>query len=154
MQEFPHHYTVSANGTAHGDVELSAARVSSLRSASPAEFDGPGDLWSPETLLVAAVGDCFVLTFRAVARASKLEWTSLRCQVAGTLDRVDRTTQFVKFEIYARLRVPFGTQPEMAQRVLDKAERSCLISNSLKSEIRLVATIDIVAAPVGELTLA
>ena len=76
MQEFPHHYRVIAEGSADGDVEMTANGLQSLRSAPPAEFGGPGDRWSPETFLVGAVADCFVLTFRGVARASKLAWIS------------------------------------------------------------------------------
>jgi hypothetical protein len=33
----------------------------------PREFDGRGNQWSPESLLAAALADCFVLSFRAVA---------------------------------------------------------------------------------------
>src|SRR6266705_836523 len=93
----------SAEGTSAGDILLDAPRVPGLRSASPAEFGGPGDRWSPETLLVGAVADCFVLTFRAVARASKLSWTSLQCDVTGHLDRIDRVTQFTSVDIHAHL---------------------------------------------------
>jgi len=92
MEEFPHHYTVAASGAVGGDVELTAERVPGLRSASPAEFGGPGDRWSPETLLVGAVADCFILTFRAVARASKLAWTSLQCDASDRLYRIDFVT--------------------------------------------------------------
>jgi peroxiredoxin-like protein len=143
MQEFPHHYTVTAQALAQGDVHLSAPHLSHLFSASPAEFDGPGDCWSPETFLVGAVGDCLVLTFRAVARASKLPWSSLHCNVTGTLDHVDRATQFTNFEVRARLEVPAGTDPEQARRVLEKAEHNCLISNSLKGAVRLIPDIEI-----------
>src|SRR6266511_3202398 len=94
MNAFPHCYSVIATAHAEGDVTLTADRLSALRSASPAEFGGPGDQWSPETFLVGAVADCFILAFRAVATASKLPWTSLRCVAVGTLDRVDRVTQF------------------------------------------------------------
>ena len=44
-------------------------------------------LASIPTLLIAAVADCFILTFRAVARASRFEWISLGCTVDGVLDR-------------------------------------------------------------------
>jgi len=153
MQQFPHEYVVTAHATVAGDVALTAYRLPTMSSAPPVEFDGPGDRWSPETLLVAAVGDCFVLTFRAVAGASRLPWTSLRCAVSGTLDRVDRTTQFVKFEIHAHLAVPAGIGAEQARRALEKAERSCLITNSLKAPVHLESTID-VAVSVDELTVA
>jgi organic hydroperoxide reductase OsmC/OhrA len=152
MQAFPHHYTVATNGSGTGDVALKADGLPTLRSASPIPFDGPGDRWSPETLLVAAVGDCLILTFRAVARASGFAWTSLECDVTGTLDRIERSTRFVAFEILARLRVPPGTDPDRARQVLEKAERSCLISNSLNGAIHLIPTIDVSAEPVGELT--
>jgi organic hydroperoxide reductase OsmC/OhrA len=152
MQKFPHHYTVTATGSVVGDVDLNAERLSTLRSESPPEFDGPGERWSPETLLVAAVGDCLILTFRAVARTSALAWTSLDCSITGTLDRVERTTRFVAFEIRARLRVPSGTDPDRARRVLEKAEQNCLISNSLSGTIHLIPRIDIAKEPVGELT--
>ncbi|MES1254571.1 MAG: OsmC family protein [Acidobacteriota bacterium] len=143
MQEFPHHYSAVATGEVSGDVTLEGSRLPTFRSASPAEFGGPGDRWSPETLLVAAVGDCFLLTFRAVAQASKVAWTSLRCEVVGALDRVDRVTQFTHFDIRACLQVPAETSVEQARRVLEKAEHACLISNSLKATTRLETEISV-----------
>ena len=151
MQAFPHHYTVTAAAAVQGDVELTAASLPTLRSASPAEFDGPGNRWSPETLLVGAIGDCFILTFRAVARASRLPWASLRCHVTGRLDRIDRVTQFTNFEVHAHLEVQVGTDPEQARRALQKAEQHCLISNSLKGSIHLVPEITVGAGPVDVL---
>jgi peroxiredoxin-like protein len=144
MQDFPHHYAVAAGGFAAGDVVvLNSERLPDLRTASPAEFDGPGDLWSPETLLVGAVADCFILTFRAVARASRLSWISLECQANGTLDRVDRVTQFTHVDLNVHLTLPYDTNLEQARRALEKAERNCLISNSLKAGIHLTSDIEV-----------
>jgi uncharacterized OsmC-like protein len=145
MQAFPHTYTVTAVGFAEGDVEVSTDRVERLRSASAADFGGQGDRWSPETLLVGALGDCLVLTFRAIARASQLPWTSLRCGVTGILDRIDNVTQFTAFNIQARLDVPAGTDPARARRVLDRSQRNCLVACSLKAPIRLLAAIEVAA---------
>ena len=124
---------------------LTAERLIMLRSASPAEFDGPGDRWSPETLLVGAVADCFILTFRAIANASKLSWLSLDCDVTGTLDRVDRVMQFTHFDLTAHLVVPAGVNAEAARHALEKAERNCLISSSLKAAVALDARVEIAA---------
>jgi organic hydroperoxide reductase OsmC/OhrA len=151
MQAFPHQYVVTTHAGPVGEVELHSDRLSTLHSASPAAFDGPGDRWSPETLLVAAVGDCLVLTFRAVARASGLAWTSLECDVTGTLDRVERTTRFVGFAIRARLTVPDGTDSDRARRILEKAEQNCLISNSLNAAVSLTPTIEFAQQPVDDL---
>jgi len=141
VEDFPHHYRVTASEGAAPTVLLESERLPSLPSAAPAQFGGPGDRWSPETLLVAAVADCFVLTFRAVATASKLRWTTLTCDVDGTLDRVDRVAQFTRFDIRVRLSVPAGTDESFARRALEKAERGCLITNSLKASVHLHAEV-------------
>jgi organic hydroperoxide reductase OsmC/OhrA len=137
MQAFPHFYSVTAAAAADGVVTLQAAGIPALRSSSPAQFDGPGDRWSPETLLVAAVGDCFILTFTAIARASRLTWTDLTCVVTGTLDRVARDAQFTAFDLAVTLVLPAGTNEDQARQVLAKAERGCLIANSLKALVHL-----------------
>ena len=152
MQVLPHRYRVKGAGRAAGDVELTAEGLTTLQSASPAEFDGPGDRWSPETLLVGAVADCFILTFRAIAKASRLSWNSLDCDVTGTLDRVDRVTQFTRFDLTARLVVAPGMDAGRARHALEKAERNCLISSSLKASIALnvvVAIAEAVELPTG-----
>ena len=143
MQPFPHHYAVAARAETQGDVALESARLPALDSAPPAEFGGPGDRWSPETLFVAAVADCFVLTFRAIAGVSRFPWLSLSCDVKGTVDRVDRVTQFTELTVNARLRIPAGGNEEQARRLLAKAEDTCLVTNSLKVRPQLETAVDI-----------
>jgi organic hydroperoxide reductase OsmC/OhrA len=104
---------------------------------APVEFGGPGDEWSPESLLMAAVASCFVLTFRALARASKLEWTALECSSEGTLERADGLTRFTRMQTTARLVVPATDNHAVCERVLQKAERDCLIANSLSVQREL-----------------
>ena len=143
MQNLPHHYAVAASASAEDDVDLTSPGLSPIDSAPPAEFGGPGDRWSPETLLVAAVADCFILTFKAIARASKMDWVSLSCDADGILDRVDNVTQFIEFRLRAVLDAPEGTDERKAMRLLEKSERDCLITNSLKSETHFDAEVRI-----------
>jgi len=147
MHPFPHTYDVAARATPADDVAVDSAGLPSIQSAPPIEFGGPGDRWSPETLLVAAVADCFVLTFRAIASFSRLSWVSLTCEVSGTVDRVDRVTQFTGFDVRARLVVPPGADVEQARRLLTKAEQTCLVTQSLKAAAHLDATVEIDTAP-------
>ncbi len=86
---------------------------------------------------MAAVADCFILTFRAIAQASRLDWTSLECDVQGTLDRVERATQFTSFKITARLTLPDDSKLDKASGLLEKAEAACLITNSLSADSHL-----------------
>jgi len=141
MHPYPHHYVVRAAAAPEGDVPIDANRLPTLQTAPPAEFDGPGDRWSPETLLCAAIADCFLLSFRAVARASKLEWLGLECGVEGKLDRVEGRSRFTHVLVKATLRVPPGTDQARAVKLLEKAEQVCLVSNSLLAERHLVPTV-------------
>lgn len=109
-----------------------SAQVPDIESAAPPEFDGPGGAWSPETLLCAAVADCFILTFRAVARAARFEWLNLECRVEGVLERVEGNSQFTRYTTFANLGVPAGTNLTTARALLERAEHGCLIANSLR----------------------
>lgn len=141
MHEFPHHYKVRASGGPSEDVSVSAEGLETIPSAPPAEFGGPGNRWSPETLLAAAVVDCFILSFRAVARASRLSWLDLSCEVDAKLDRDSRMTRFTELGLNATLKVPPDTNEEKARRLLDKAKNACLVTNSLSSETHLSAEV-------------
>ena len=141
MHPYPHHYVVTASAAPEGDVPVSSAGLPTLATAPPAEFDGPGDRWSPETLLVAAVADCFLLSFRGVARANKFAWNSLSCEVHGTLERPDGKTRFTKIVVKAELRAPAGTDEAKAVQLVQRAENVCLISNSLVAERHVEASV-------------
>lgn len=141
MHELPHHYSVAVSAESDGDVQVTSPGLTTIDSAPPAEFGGPGDRWSPETLLAAAVADCFVLSFRAIARGFKMEWNSIHCEVDAVLDKPDKALQFTEFRLRVTLEVPEGTDEAKAMRLLDKAEQACLITNSLKSQTHLDAEV-------------
>ncbi len=141
MQDFPHHYQVGARLNDPGDdVVIVAGGLPDLPTAAPVEFGGPGDRWSPETLLMAAVCDCFVLGFKVIASASRLTWSKLDVGVTGTLDRIDRKMRFTHVAIAAELTVP-ADQAARAPRILEKAEESCLVMNSLTAAVNLESKI-------------
>lgn len=141
MHPFPHHYSVHASVRPDGDVPLAAEGVRVIESAPPKEFDGPGNQWSPEQLLTAAVADCFLLSFRAIAAASKFAWVSLDADTRGTLDRADGKMRFTRFDTHAKLHVHSGADVERARKLLEKAEATCLVANSLASERHLTVEV-------------
>jgi organic hydroperoxide reductase OsmC/OhrA len=148
MQPLPHSYSVTATGSDAGDVALDASGLPTIDSDAPPQFGGKGELWSPEALLIAAVASCFILTFRAVARASALQWTNLECTVEGTLERVAGVTQFSHIVTRAALTIPESSNTVACERVLDKAERNCLIANSLNC--RRALQVELVREPQAE----
>jgi len=141
MKAYPHIYRVSALGSAAGTVPGSSAGLPDITTAPPPEFDGPGGVWSPETLLVASIANCFILTFRGVARAAHLDWEKLEAHVDGTLERVSGVTQFISYTTRATLTVKPATDHAKARELLERAEKVCLVANSLRGERLLEATV-------------
>jgi peroxiredoxin-like protein len=141
VQAYPHRYDVHAAGETAGSVLIRSEGLPTLATAPPPQYGGPGDQWSPETLLVAAAADCFILTFRAVAAASKLAWRRLDCDAEGVLDRADGVVRFTDLHLRVRLVLPGDGDTDRARRLLEKAEASCLVTNSLKLRPNLVAEV-------------
>jgi organic hydroperoxide reductase OsmC/OhrA len=144
MQELPHVYKAGALALSAGHVFLSAADKQDIESLPPREFGGPGTAWSPEELLVAAVADCFVLSFKAIAHASTYEWDSLECHTEGTLEQLEGSYQFTGFRTVANLKIgPMGSI-ERAERLMHKADKMCLVTNSLRAPSTLETRVTIV----------
>lgn len=141
MQPYPHIYVASAAGKPSDKVTVGSPDLPEFPSAGPPEFGGPGGVWSPETLLCAALADCFVLTFRAVSRAAHFEWLDLECRVEGVLEPLDKVTQFTRYTTFARLTVAPGADVTRARGLLERAESGCLIANSVRGARSLEADI-------------
>jgi peroxiredoxin-like protein len=137
MKPLPHRYDVRLSGGPTGYATVSAEGVPDLRAAPPADFDGPGDAWGPEHLLLAAVETCFLFTLRAVAQASRVEFTALEVAAEGTVDRRDGVTRFAEIVLRPRLTLAPGGDRTRALRVMEKSEKACLVSASLATPIRL-----------------
>lgn len=135
MQSLPHHYRVNASSSINHSVMLASTGLPELETDAPAEFGGPGDLWSPETLLAGAVANCLILSFRAVAAASKMDWKNIQCDVDAVLERVGRVTRFTRIILKVELQIGDSTKQEQAERLLDKAKSICLITNSMSAEV-------------------
>ena len=92
---------------------------------------------------MAAVTNCLVLSFRAIAAASRFEWLTIECDARGVLDQVDRKIQITTIENRVRLLVPAGSDVVKAEKLLEKAEQTCFISNSLTAEVNLNCVITV-----------
>lgn len=141
-------YRASAHWTLHTRGILEAESIPrTVNFASPPEFGGEPGLWTPEHLLVSAVCTCFVATFRAVAEASKLEFHGMEVPGEGVIERQEGGYRFTKVVLRPVLTISREEDRERAGRLLEKAERVCLVSRSLACTVVLEPKI-LVEAPV------
>lgn len=144
-----HFYNVEVNwNTARKGVmcspELNKEAGTCIEVATPPEFPkGMPGIWSPEHLFTAAVSSCLMTTFLSIAENSKLAFVSFCCQSKGKLEQVDG--KFMMSEIILEPTVTIFNEKdrEKAERVLQKSEAACLISNSVKSKVTMVPIINV-----------
>ncbi len=131
-------YQTIAHWSAHHRGIVEAPDVPrTINFSAPVEFQGEPGLWTPEHLLVAALGTCFVTTMRVISEKSKLEIVGLEVSVEGVLEHVEGGFRFTKFSLRPKLKIAREEDRHLAERLLDKAEHVCLISRSLKGEIAM-----------------
>jgi len=145
-----HYYNVDVNwntdrkGTMCSP-ELNQEAGNCIEVATPPEFPkGIPGIWSPEHLFTAAVSSCLMTTFLAIAENSKLPFESFNCSSKGKLEQVDG--KFIMSEIILEPTVIIADEKdrERAERVLQKSETACLISNSVKSKVTMTPIIKII----------
>jgi peroxiredoxin-like protein len=109
---------------------------STIEVATPPEFPkGVPGIWSPEHLLVAAVNSCLMTTFLAIAENSKFSFENFESKATGKLEKVDGKYMISEIILSPELTIREAGDKERAQKILDKSEAACLISNSVKSRI-------------------
>lgn len=145
----PHYYNVdiSWNTERKGIMcspELNEDADSCIEVATPPEFPkGMPGIWSPEHLFTAAVSSCLMTTFLSIAENSKLKFTHFACKSKGKLEQVDGKFMMTEITLEPTVTITDKKDRERAERVLQKSEAACLISNSVKSKIVMITTIDI-----------
>ena len=110
----------------------------SITVATPPEFPkGEPNIWSPEHLYVAAANGCLMTTFLAIAENSKLDFISFNSTAIGKLEKVENTFMISEIELKPKVVLRNEKDRERAIRIIEKSEKACLISNSMKSKIVL-----------------
>ncbi len=135
-------YTTEVEWTGERKGDLRVPALPNLQVDAPPEFKGHEGAWTPEHLFVAAVNSCFMTTFMAIAENSKLEFVSLNVDAKGKFEKLEgRGFIMTEIVIRPRLVISHARDTERAGRILEKAEKHCPISNSIKTEIKLLPEI-------------
>jgi peroxiredoxin-like protein len=143
-----HYYTVDLEWRSDRKGEISSPELDQkIEVATPPEFPkGMPGIWSPEHLFTAAVSSCFMTTFLAIAENSNLEFQNLTCPAKGKLSKVDGKFAMSEVILEPVLTITNEEDREKAEKILHKAERACLITNSLKTEVFLKPEIELASS--------
>ena len=109
--------------------------------SAPPEFQGEPGVWTPEHFFTSAIATCFITTFQAIATFSKFSAAALDVSVEGKVEKVEGGYRFTRVTVRPVLTIQNEADRERGIRLLEKAEKACLISRSLSSEVILEAKV-------------
>jgi organic hydroperoxide reductase OsmC/OhrA len=133
-----HEYSTSVDWTGARKGKLESPGLPTLTTGAPPDFGGEGGVWSPEHFFVASIEVCAMLTFMAIAELSKLDVASWSSSARGKVEKVEGSGfEFTGVEIDADVKVTKPTDLDKAERIGQKAERHCLVTNSLKTPVQI-----------------
>lgn len=138
-----HQYNLDLEWIGERKGVLSSPEFSStIEVVTPPEFDkGIAGFWSPEHLFTAAVQSCFMTTFLAIADFSKLEIVKLSCKAKGILEKVDGKFFMTEIILEPTIQIAKEEDYEKTEKIILKAEKACLISNSIKSRVTVISNV-------------
>ena len=116
---------------------ITCAGKPDVQVATPPEFKGHDGIWSPEDLFVASANVCLMTTFLAVAERAGLPFSAYESTAEGRLELVEGKFQFTTITIRPSITLNSGEDAGKAKELIEKAERNCLISNSMKATVTL-----------------
>ena len=122
-----HFYNTNVEWKTGRQGELSLEGFPTITVATPPEFpQGVPNTWSPEHLYVAS--------FLAIAENSKLKFSSYSAGSTGKMERVEGKYVISEIELKPRIVIQEEKDREKALRIIEKAEKGCLISRSMNAK--------------------
>ncbi len=106
----------------------------------PPEMDGPGVGTNPDEMLLGAAATCYIITLAAMMQRSHLDKKDLLMESEGIVDVTNGVFTYKKIihrpTIILREDATFEDE-KLAQRLAEKAEKSCMISRAIQGNVEL-----------------
>jgi peroxiredoxin-like protein len=106
----------------------------------PPEMDGPGVGTNPDEMLLGAAATCYIITLAAMMQRSHLDKKDLLMESEGIVDVTNGVFTYKKIihrpTIILKEDATFEDE-KLAQRLAEKAEKSCMISRAIQGNVEL-----------------
>lgn len=118
--------------------------------SAPPDAKGLAGVLTPEDAFVAAVNTCIMMMFLWSCERLNINLLAYECRAEGTkLIELDHTELFTRVSLYPEIRVQAGVDPPSTiesriQRALKSAQKYSLVANSIKSEVVIEPSIQVI----------
>ena len=144
-----YHTTVEWKGEHWGHIVM--GNGPEMDFSAPPDAQGYEGVLTPEDAFVASVNTCVMMMFIWATERFKLDLKSYTCRAEGTkLIELDRTEIFTHIRLWPVIQVSAGEDDQTViearvHRALKGAQKYSLVANSIKSEVVIEPTIEIIA---------
>jgi organic hydroperoxide reductase OsmC/OhrA len=115
-----------------------------IKVACPPEFGGHADIWSPEDLFVGATEVCLLTTFLWLSGREELSLISYESRAHGILELGDTKPRFSTIKVNIKICISSDKDVKKVEKIFKKIKKSCLISNSINTEVIIEPEIRVV----------
>ena len=143
-----YHTTVNWTGEHSGHIVM--GNGPEMDFSAPPDAQGHAGAFTPEDAFVAAANTCVMMMFLWAVERFKLKLISYECRTEGTkLIELDRTEIFTHLRFWPKIVIAAGGEvrsvmENRTRRALQSAQKYSLVANSVKSQISIEPTIEIV----------
>ena len=117
--------------------ETRSAGKPTMEVATPPEFGGPENIWTPEDLLTSSVATCIMTSALFFIDRAKIQLRSYKSNATATMDKGPTGLTITGIKIAVTMELDDPTQTAAARKAVEQAEKTCPISNSLKCPVEL-----------------
>ncbi|WP_163527537.1 OsmC family protein [Halobacillus ihumii] len=142
-----HHFHLKADWPG-GRNEVGSIEADKLKTkiSIPKEMDGPDVGTNPDEMLLGAAATCYIISLAAMIERAHLPLKEMDMESEGIVDVTDGVFTYKK--IIHRPRVILKTEATEKQltslkRLVDKAEKSCMISRAIQGNVELEMEADL-----------
>ncbi|RCV50625.1 OsmC family protein [Marinitenerispora sediminis] len=122
-----------------------------LPGSAAVAFRGDADRWNPEELLMAALSQCHMLSYLAVAVAAKVNVVDYTDTATGTMvTHADGSGEFTEVTLHPVVTVADPESADTARRLHRRASELCFIARSVNFPVHhepVIRTAGAAAAP-------
>ena len=143
-----HLFTVETNwpGGRNTVGTLAAERLQTKISIPP-EMDGPGVGTNPDEMLLGAAATCYIISLAAMLERAQIEVNRLVMTSEGIVDVTNGVFTYVKIihRPHITLKETSTNTITKAQRLAEKAEKTCMISKAIRGNVTIELQVTIIA---------
>lgn len=112
-----------------------------IEISTPPEFDGPQGYWSPEDMFLASINSCIMTTFLYFVEKFSASFLTYESKIEGEVNLRGGRLLFTSITVRPQIRISDKAQEQQIAELVQKSEKYCLVSCSVKTEIKVLPEI-------------